>query len=61
MLLGITEQMFVRRLWVIGCVNILMWLILTYTVFNGTFLIWAVIYTLIAVASAYAFRKVRKR
>ena len=59
--LGIIEQMFIRCIRVIGIVNILMWLILTYTVFNSSFLIWAVIYALIAVAGAYAFRKLRKR
>ena len=58
-LLGLFEQMITKNIYVIGFCNLLLWLLLTFTVFNRTFLIWAILNALIATLCAYVVKKTR--
>lgn len=55
--LGAFEQVIFRKITVIGVINFLLWMLLTFTVFNRTFLIWAILNAIISTLSAYFVRK----
>lgn len=42
---GIIGQMIIKNLYIVNIITFLLWFILTYTVFNKSFLIWVFIYT----------------
>ena len=55
--LGVMEEIIFRRITVIMVLNLLLWLLLTFTVFNRTFLIWAILNAVISTVSAYVVRR----
>ena len=55
--LGVLEQIIFRRIFLIAVLNLLLWLLLTFTVFNRTFLIWAILNAVISTVSAYVARR----
>ena len=55
--LGVLEQIIFRRIFLIAVLNLLLWMLLTFTVFNRTFLIWAILNAVIGTVSAYVARR----
>ena len=55
--LGVLEQIIFRRIFLIAVLNLLLWMLLTFTVFNRTFLIWAILNAVISTVSAYVARR----
>jgi len=47
-------QLVVHKKWVILLVNFVLWLILTFAIFNSSFLIWCFVYTFIALIGTLA-------
>lgn len=47
-LLGIIGQIFIKKIYIVVGITLLGWLITAFTIFNESFLIWVVIYTILA-------------
>ena len=58
---GVLELFVFKRIVVIGVINLAQWMVLTFTVFNSSFWIWAVNYTLLAMCSAYFVKRKFRR
>ena len=60
-LIGAIEQTFLKKVYVIGVFNLLLWLLLTFTVFNRSFLIWAILNAIISTVTACLLLKHHRR
>ena len=52
-LIGWIEHTFLKNIQLIGVFNLLLWLLLTFTIFNRSFLIWAILNAMISTVTAY--------
>lgn len=49
---GIIGQMLINKIYIVVGITFLVWLIATFTVFNSSFLIWVIIYSILSLLGA---------
>lgn len=49
---GIIGQILIKKIYIVVGITFLVWLIATFMVFNGSFLIWAIIYSILSLLGA---------
>ncbi|HHX62234.1 MAG TPA: DUF2651 family protein [Epulopiscium sp.] len=59
-LFGIIGQMLIKRIYIVVGITFLGWLIATYTIFNDSFLIWVLIYSLLSLIGSTIVYLVQK-
>ncbi|HHT97720.1 MAG TPA: DUF2651 family protein [Clostridiales bacterium] len=57
---GIIGQRLIKKMYIVVGITFLGWLIATYTIFNGTFLIWVFIYSFLSLIGATIVYLVQK-
>lgn len=61
LIFGIVGEIFIKKVYVVGGITFLVWVIATVTIFNSTFIMWVFINTLLALLGACIVEFFRKR